>query len=192
MTDSVRYGERPFDNKYISTDVTNISHDDYISDDISKNNKATNLTKKEILIKSIGNFPFYVDNINKLFIIKQPIYDIENCTNLDNEHMELECPVCFNIFNDPLKLNCGHRFCNECINRIDNLLCPLCRTPFGKTNSITFSENKRVIDNSKIKKDNELEKYINHLIFRCNECNESHKNNDCKKKQVYVNVVIPK
>jgi hypothetical protein len=70
MTESVRYGKRPFDNKYILNDVTNISHEDYISDDISKINKATNLTKKEILIKSIGIFPMRVSVImyNHFFI----------------------------------------------------------------------------------------------------------------------------
>ena len=53
-----RHGERPFDYKYTYNNVSDISSDEYISYDIiNKKNKATNVSKREILIESIGNFP---------------------------------------------------------------------------------------------------------------------------------------
>src|SRR6218665_1070294 len=44
----------------------------------------------------------------------------------------IHCPVCNNLFSDPVKLPCTHAFCLECIrmlakNTSDNTLqCPLC------------------------------------------------------------------
>ncbi|CAG5094384.1 Oidioi.mRNA.OKI2018_I69.XSR.g13508.t1.cds [Oikopleura dioica] len=42
------------------------------------------------------------------------------------------CPICFQVFNgndcQECTLPCGHRFCNDCLNRLSS--CPICRKPF--------------------------------------------------------------
>ncbi|XP_041847249.1 E3 ubiquitin-protein ligase Midline-1-like isoform X2 [Melanotaenia boesemani] len=62
----------------------------------------------------------------------------------DSDHTRLEelltCPVCQDIFKDPLQLPCGHSMCTRCLeNLVDHLLadtsfrCPDCRATFGET-----------------------------------------------------------
>ncbi|XP_055793527.1 E3 ubiquitin-protein ligase TRIM39-like [Salvelinus fontinalis] len=42
----------------------------------------------------------------------------------------LSCPVCSDIFSNPVVLKCSHSFCEECLQKywkdMDNLLCPVC------------------------------------------------------------------
>ncbi|MBN3298480.1 A33 protein, partial [Amia calva] len=44
---------------------------------------------------------------------------------------ELSCPVCFNIFKDPVSLHCNHNFCQECLmawwREKATRDCPVCR-----------------------------------------------------------------
>ena len=49
---------------------------------------------------------------------------------------ELECSICFNIFEDPRQLACGHVFCGDCAHpmiesannaTMKTIKCPLCR-----------------------------------------------------------------
>ena len=51
------------------------------------------------------------------------------------------CLICQNIFSNPIKLSkCGHNMCSNCINNYSvikkKLECPLCRTPFQKSEII--------------------------------------------------------
>ncbi|OMJ93855.1 hypothetical protein SteCoe_3044 [Stentor coeruleus] len=48
----------------------------------------------------------------------------------------MECPLCFEVFNDKLKkprnLDCGHTFCEQCLNKLytnNTIVCPSCRRP---------------------------------------------------------------
>ncbi|KAH3745567.1 hypothetical protein Pelo_13016 [Pelomyxa schiedti] len=41
----------------------------------------------------------------------------------------LECPICFDLLRDPNETNCGHSFCEYCINKCleTSFLCPVCK-----------------------------------------------------------------
>ncbi|XP_069810084.1 E3 ubiquitin/ISG15 ligase TRIM25-like [Dendropsophus ebraccatus] len=48
---------------------------------------------------------------------------------------ELKCPICLEIYTDPVNLTCGHNYCRACIDRMLNTQvgaynCPECRTQF--------------------------------------------------------------
>ncbi|KAH7678273.1 hypothetical protein AAVH_41828, partial [Aphelenchoides avenae] len=51
----------------------------------------------------------------------------------------LECPVCLDVFKDPLFLNnCGHTVCSKCVKDLikapptrRSVICPECRTVSG-------------------------------------------------------------
>uniref|UniRef100_A0A3B4WQW4 RING-type domain-containing protein n=1 Tax=Seriola lalandi dorsalis TaxID=1841481 RepID=A0A3B4WQW4_SERLL len=44
---------------------------------------------------------------------------------------DLSCPVCHDIFKEPVVLSCSHSFCNDCLQRwwTEKLIhtCPLCK-----------------------------------------------------------------
>ena len=54
----------------------------------------------------------------------------------------LTCPICFEIFKNPVLLKCGHSFCKQCLKAlvtseanatyIHGLSCPVCRAEFSK------------------------------------------------------------
>ena len=46
----------------------------------------------------------------------------------------LTCPVCLNIFKDPVSLPCGHTFCRECSKHSlsSDKRCPVCRKSAGE------------------------------------------------------------
>ncbi|CAL8332446.1 unnamed protein product [Boreogadus saida] len=52
-------------------------------------------------------------------------------TNVSED--QLQCPICFLVFTDPVSTPCGHNFCKACINRFwtDQTAprCPCCRQP---------------------------------------------------------------
>ncbi|VDK32941.1 unnamed protein product [Gongylonema pulchrum] len=50
------------------------------------------------------------------------------------EDYSLQCTICFNDFCNPVRLTCGHVFCDECIGTwLDNEhTCPMCRATVGQ------------------------------------------------------------
>ena len=42
----------------------------------------------------------------------------------------LECPVCFELFKNPMTLRCGHTFCQQCLENFQTKFCATCRSPF--------------------------------------------------------------
>ena len=100
----------------------------------------------------------YKKNIDKDIYIapisKYNIYLEENIINKDNKFLDLICPICYNVLNDPKscssKKNC-HYFCKQCIDEYlkNNNNCPICKNKF---------ENK-----SK----NEIENELHKLEFKC-------------------------
>ncbi|XP_067311970.1 E3 ubiquitin-protein ligase TRIM35-like [Pseudorasbora parva] len=49
---------------------------------------------------------------------------------------DLSCPVCLEIFKDPVLLSCSHSFCKECLQQFRRTkkirLCPVCRKRFSR------------------------------------------------------------
>ncbi|XP_049325467.1 zinc-binding protein A33-like [Astyanax mexicanus] len=46
-------------------------------------------------------------------------------------HQDLSCPICYEVYNDPVVPSCGHSFCRTCLQRSWTLSsereCPICR-----------------------------------------------------------------
>lgn len=77
------------------------------------------------------------------------------------ENEELTCIVCYEIFNDPVSIPCGHTFCRDCIEETirRSQKCPLCFCPFF--NNINFKTNitlKKIIEKLKEKNIDEAKK----------------------------------
>ncbi|XP_005370908.1 E3 ubiquitin-protein ligase TRIM31-like [Microtus ochrogaster] len=55
------------------------------------------------------------------------------------------CPICIEILQDPVTIDCGHNFCLQCINQkttaTENPQCPLCKLPVDKN---AFKPNKQL------------------------------------------------
>ena len=80
----------------------------------------------------------------------------------------MECPICFNNFNDDVRLLCNHKLCTNCFNEIikkNMLKCPLCR---GNIEYYYIDNEKirlKIINNIKI-----LVPYVripNKYIYKC-------------------------
>ncbi|XP_021079341.1 E3 ubiquitin-protein ligase TRIM31 [Mesocricetus auratus] len=58
---------------------------------------------------------------------------------------EVTCPICLEILQEPVTIDCGHNFCQECISQVgkttENLQCPLCKVTVSKN---TFRPNKQL------------------------------------------------
>ena len=53
----------------------------------------------------------------------------------------LECGVCFQVYEDPRGLPCGHTFCFKCISKVTNQLCPTCRAEWSHPLQKNFALN---------------------------------------------------
>uniref|UniRef100_A0A8C9R5I9 Zinc-binding protein A33-like n=1 Tax=Scleropages formosus TaxID=113540 RepID=A0A8C9R5I9_SCLFO len=74
---------------------------------------------------------------------------------LDELRSELTCPVCLELFREPVILECGHHFCRACIARCwearseEGATCPQCRAPCAselRPNSLVALTTRRAHD----------------------------------------------
>lgn len=49
---------------------------------------------------------------------------------------DVTCPICMEILQDPVTIDCGHNFCLQCISQVgkmsESILCPLCKLSVRK------------------------------------------------------------
>ncbi|XP_023212332.1 RING finger protein 166-like [Centruroides sculpturatus] len=48
--------------------------------------------------------------------------------------LDVECPICLDVYIDPAVLTCGHLYCKSCIESVKKItkVCPTCRSPISK------------------------------------------------------------
>ncbi|KAK7887216.1 hypothetical protein WMY93_026837 [Mugilogobius chulae] len=67
---------------------------------------------------------------------------------------QFECPICTDVFKNPVSLPCGHNFCDGCIRRHwkgrERCKCPLCKREFNKSLQLNVNTLFRdIVDNCK-------------------------------------------
>jgi len=84
---------------------------------------------------------------------------------------DVTCPVCLDIFDDPVTIGCTHNFCDKCAKILIHkatdatdfhIVCPLCReyiTLGTNKEEITFHRNTRLSDNVRRLKEKESSKF---------------------------------
>ncbi|XP_064599063.1 E3 ubiquitin-protein ligase RNF166-like [Liolophura sinensis] len=69
-----------------------------------------------------------------------------------SEMDSVTCSICLDIYEKPMKIACGHRFCEHCIKPYSSLSqpqCPLCRQLFDPKSTRKDSDLKKFISSSK-------------------------------------------
>ena len=67
---------------------------------------------------------------------QKPKYKREQINFIEREKLEkyLICPICQDIFDEPMRITCGHTFCDTCLKKWEkksgNNKCPLCREDY--------------------------------------------------------------
>ena len=81
-----------------------------------------------------------INNIKELNI--QEILESVAPAKMSEELME--CKVCYTKAKDTVLIPCGHTICSECIPKLVNENCPICRTPFTSTTPFYLGGSKKV------------------------------------------------
>jgi Lon protease-like protein len=98
-------------------------------DDIEKTKLMDDLIKKRNEFHDYNDIPLSFAKILETKIGSN-MNGIEHC---------LECPICMNLFYEPVTSPCGHSFCRQCLIRtLDNAdSCPICRAVLPGLNYFT-------------------------------------------------------
>lgn len=70
------------------------------------------------------------------------IYNNDIFMPIQNDDTKDDCVICQDEMKDPIKLKCGHSFCQACIVRWlhENKICPTCRTEIACSKTIEYSD----------------------------------------------------
>lgn len=117
----------------------------------------------KIEIKSNKNMfseDFDINNLSKYVSVHYLSNEnIDSTTLVKQADDELLCTICCFVNTNPYCLPCTHTFCRDCIDKFENELCPLCRTPFKNYDIISKTDH--------LKK-------ISSLRFNCTICKREH------------------
>lgn len=140
--------ELRYENKFLQDSNTNLKHernDLYIKVD-SLNDEIRNLKSK--LDKVSQDFEYeQTDNRDLIHDINGLIYKnkrritniVERYKIIDNFKNE-SCSICLEVSGEKIVTDCGHTFHKECLSKVRNKLCPMCRNTISY-NLFTFNSN---------------------------------------------------
>ncbi|CAO2629942.1 E3 ubiquitin-protein ligase TRIM50 [Lemmus lemmus] len=80
---------------------------------------------------------------------------------------QLQCPICLEVFKEPLMLQCGHSYCKDCLDSLSQhldseLRCPVCRQWVDCSSSPPNVSLARVIDALRLPGDTEPTVCVHH------------------------------
>ncbi|EDM13372.1 tripartite motif protein 50, isoform CRA_a [Rattus norvegicus] len=80
---------------------------------------------------------------------------------------QLQCPICLEVFKEPLMLQCGHSYCKNCLDSLSEhldseLRCPVCRQSVDCSSSPPNVSLARVIDALRLPGDTEPTVCVHH------------------------------
>lgn len=114
---------------------------------------------------------------------KPPHTDSRRSADMDAQEEELKCPVCVEPFTDPVRLPCGHNFCQTCIRVVWNmddpktsregpLFCPECQIllPSDLKLEINSDLQRKVQDVFSRAPSLEGSSRMSHSIIMCDQC----------------------
>lgn len=57
----------------------------------------------------------------------------------------IRCAICLSVYQDPIKIDCSHSFCRQCIKQLTTKKCPICVRPITKA-WYKYASNKALVD----------------------------------------------
>ena len=103
-----------------------------------------------------------------------PGFEVNRFIDLSKREAKLlNCVICLNIFNNPIKSECEHTFCKDCVEQwIDSnkTTCPECRKEFTtrkRSHCVTSDDNLVIIGNHVFKRHLIVSQFVNELNTKC-------------------------
>jgi len=135
--------------------------------------------------------------------------DLPSNLDVPDPPSAIVCPICYQVYDEPKLLNCGHTFCLKCIRELARLAeveprdmiftvpkfaCPECRTMIPVSASETLRTNYRLADviqqfnamktgpgTSSSSREKTVVKEPSESLLKCNNCNEN-----VKRKNIFI------
>lgn len=92
---------------------------------------------------------------------------------MNSDHLET-CTICFNSYQKPIKILCGHTFCFECIKKwsTQSDKCPICRQNFNLEIIHNYNTRRNYHIQNKERIINQMKEYLNDYTWICLEHEE--------------------